>query len=118
MCISNFEEWQPVESITSILSVFHSKIGEILYEGKNSTSMREEGVWFYKYDYFLPSGKRDGHIEESNLPMLCQIGLPNSNPTLIDCVWSKLVLEIQSGMRKKGGACDHFGIYLPFFVFV
>ena len=41
LCISNFEEWQPVESITSTLRVFHSHIGEILYEGKDSTSLRE-----------------------------------------------------------------------------
>ena len=106
-----------MESITSILKCFPFKIGEILYKGKNSTSLRQEGVWFYKYDYFLSSGKRDGDIEEANLPMLCQIGVPNSNPILIDCVWSKLFLEIQFGMRKKGGSCDHFGMHLPFLVF-
>jgi hypothetical protein len=107
-----------MESITSILRVFHSQIGEILYEGKNSMSLREEGVWFYKYDYFLPSSKRVGRIEEAKLPTLHEIGLPNSNPTLIDCIRSKLVLEIQFGMREKGGACDHFGMHLPFLVFV
>jgi hypothetical protein len=107
-----------MESITNILHVFHSQIGEILYEGKNSTSLREEGVWFYKYNYFLPSGKRVGRIEEAKLPTLHEVGLPNSNPTLIDCIHSKLVLEIQSGMWEKGGACDHFGMHLPFFVFV
>ena len=48
LCISNFEEWHPVESITSTLCVFHSHIGEILYEGKDSTSLREEGYGFIK----------------------------------------------------------------------
>ena len=49
--------------------------------------------------------------------MLHEMGLRNSNPTLIDCIRSKLVLEILSGMREKGGACDHFGMHLPFLVF-
>ena len=115
--ISDFEEWQPVESITSILSVFHSQIGEMLYEGKNSMSLRKEGVWFCKYDYFLPSSKRIGWIEEAKLPTLHEIALPIPHPTLIDCIRSKLVLEIKSGVREKGGACDHFSMHLPFLVF-
>ena len=106
-----------MESITSTLLVFPSHIEEILYEGKDSKSLREEGVWFYKYDYFLPRGKRMGRIEEAKLPILHEIGLPHSNPTLIDCIHSKLFLEIESGMREKGGVCDHFGMNLPFFVF-
>lgn len=106
-----------MEIISSILSVFHSKIGELLYEGKNATSLREEVVWFYKYDYFLPSARRVGHIEEFKLPMLHEICLPNSNPTLIDCIHSKLVLEMQSRKREKGGACDHFVMHLQFLVF-
>jgi len=75
-----------VEIITSILRVFHSHIGEILYEEKNSMSLREEGVWFYKYDYFIPRSKRVGRIEEAKLPTLHEISLPNSNPTSIDCI--------------------------------
>ena len=81
-------------------------------------SLREEGVWFYKYDYFIPRSKRVGRIEEVKLPTLREIGLPNSNPTLIDCIHSKLVLEIQSGMQEKGGQCDHFSMHLPFLFFV
>lgn len=117
LCISDFEEWQPVESITSTSRFFHLHIGDILHEGKNSMSLREEGVWFYKYEYFLPSGKRLGQIEEAKLSTLSEIVSPNSNPTLINCIRSKLFLEIQSGMREKGGACDHFGMHLPFLVF-
>lgn len=49
--------------------------------------------------------------------MLHERGFPNCHPTLIDCIHSKLVLEIQWGMWEKGGACDNFGMHLPFLVF-
>lgn len=118
LCISNFEEWEPVECISSILKVFPSQIGEKLYVGNDSTLLREEGVWFYKYSYFLISSKRVGHIEEAKLPTLREIGLSNFNLTLIDFICSKLILEIQSGMWEKGGAFDHFGMHLSFISFV
>lgn len=54
LCISNWEEWEPIESITSILKVVHSKIGELVYSNKDDKWLRNEGISFYKYNYILP----------------------------------------------------------------
>ena len=52
-----FEEWQTVESISGMITVFHTKIGSILYNGKLASTLASQGIFFYDALYVLPTSQ-------------------------------------------------------------
>ena len=76
--ISNWKEWELVECITSVFQVVHSKIRELLYPGKDPTWLKNEGVFFYKYEYILSKTIGScGYIKEIPLPSLSLLEYPS-----------------------------------------
>ena len=118
LCISNWEEWEPIESITSILKVVHSKIGELVYSNKDDKWLRNEGIWFYKYNYILPRRSRAcGELHEIPLPTFQSHEWPNIEHTILSSFRYKLYSEVQVGMKESGGVGVHLSIFMPFLVF-
>ncbi len=52
---SSFEEWQSVDTISGKLTVHHTEMGSILYNGTLPSTLASEGVFFYDSLYVLPS---------------------------------------------------------------
>ena len=118
LCISNWEEWELIESITSILKVVHSKIGELVYSNKDDKWLRNEGIWFYKYNYILPkTGRACGELQEIPLPTFQSHEWPNIEHTILSSFRYKLYSEVQVGMKESGGIGVHLSIFMPFLVF-
>jgi hypothetical protein len=78
LCISNWKEWEPVECITCIFQAVHSKIGELLYPGKDPTWLKKEGALFYKYKcILLKTIGSCGYLKEIPLPSLSLLEWPS-----------------------------------------
>lgn len=118
LCISNWEKWEPIESVTSVLQVFHSKIGELLYAGQSPTWLKNEGVWFYKYNYILPqSSRHHGHLEEVKDALDWQ---PNGDieQSIISSFRFKLFSDVQGKMKENGSVLVHVDTFMPFYIFI
>jgi hypothetical protein len=78
LCISNWKEWEPIEYITSVFQVVHSKIIELLYVGKDPTWLKKEGIFFYKYEYILlETIGLCGYLKEIPLPSIILMEWPS-----------------------------------------
>ena len=93
LCISNWKEWEPVECITSVFKAIHSKIGELLYVGKDPTWLKKEGIFFYKYKYIiLKTIGSSGYLKEIHLPSLILLEWPSVYDTSVSWFHYKLFL--------------------------
>lgn len=121
LCVSNWEKWELIESVTGVLQVFHSQIGELLYAGQSPTWLKNEGVWFYKYNYFLPQSSLHGHLEENILPSLNTLEWQHNGETvqaIINSFRFKLFSDVQGGMKENGSVRVRFDIFMPFYIFI
>lgn len=122
LCVSNWEKWEHIESITSVLQVFYSQIGELLYAGQSPTWLKKEGVWFYKYNYILPQSSRHlGHLEDNILPSLNTLEWkPNGDieQSIVNSYRFKLFSDVQGGMKENGSVLVRVDIFMPFYIFI
>ena len=108
-----------MEYITSVFQAIHSKIGKLLYIGKDPTWLKKEGIFFYKYEYILPKTiGSSGYIKEIPLPSLILLEWASVYESLVSSFRYKLFSEMQLGMKEKGGIHARSGIFMPFSIFV
>ena len=62
---SNCIEWEPIESLTGLLEVWHSEVGEEMYK---SRSIKGKNVFFYNSMYLVSKLSVYGTLRPISLP--------------------------------------------------
>lgn len=102
LCISNWKEWEPAECITSVFQAIHSKIGELLYAGKDPRWLKKEGIFFYKYEYILPKRMGScGYLKEIPLPSLNLLEWPHVDESSASSFRYKLFFRNANWNERK-----------------
>ena len=87
--------------------------------GKDPTWLKKEGIFFHKYEcILLKMIGSSGYVKQIPLPSLSLLEWPSVDDSSVSSFHYKLFLEMQLGMKKKGGIHACSGIFMPFSIFV
>ena len=102
---SSFEEWQSVDTISGKLTVYHTEMGSILYNGTLPSTLALEGVFFYDSLYVLPSvNLQYGKLQLLPPPALNSVEWPHIHHNVVGSYKLRFVSDIHNAMKSSTGS--------------